>query len=310
MTLMGRGAESYVLFEPAEPKPIYESPVVVFLHGWMSVNPAIYGAWIEHLCRRGAVVIFPRYQSDFGTPSAQFLPNARRAIRDAFDVLESGVDMARPDRQRIAFLGHSAGGNLAALLAASCAKDGLPHPRAVIAVMPGEVAHLAKPSLAEIAPRTLLLVAAGDHDIVVGDYRARQIFEDASAIPPERKMFLLYRSDRRGPTPLLADHFAPTAAQPLFDTGEGPLRATQLASARLDLLDRYGFWRAADLTMMAAFDGKTLHEASEGGALFLDLGRWSSGQAVRAPLGGSKLEKIPSLPLPHGARLFPAPPDR
>ena len=29
--------------------------MVVFLHGWFAVNPAFYGAWIDHLVRIGPV---------------------------------------------------------------------------------------------------------------------------------------------------------------------------------------------------------------------------------------------------------------
>src|SRR5262245_4974237 len=53
-----QGAQEYWLFEPAKPKP--ESvPVVVFLHGWGAMNPLLYGGWIEHLVKRGNIVVFP-----------------------------------------------------------------------------------------------------------------------------------------------------------------------------------------------------------------------------------------------------------
>ena len=113
----GRGARSYWLFEPAEPTPGI-APVVVFHHGWFAVNPAAYGAWIEHLVRSGQIVIFPRYQADGLTPAADFLHNALAAVRDAFDVLETSPVHVRPDRRRFALIGHSAGGNLAAQMAA------------------------------------------------------------------------------------------------------------------------------------------------------------------------------------------------
>ena len=71
------GPRSYWLFEPTEPRP-ETAPVVVFIHGWLAVNPGVYGAWIEHLCRSGKVVIYPRYQGDSWTRPAEFLPNAAR----------------------------------------------------------------------------------------------------------------------------------------------------------------------------------------------------------------------------------------
>ena len=60
-TEFGSGVKSYWIFEPADPKPAI-APVVVFHHGWLAVNPGIYGAWIDHLTRRGAIVVYPRYQ--------------------------------------------------------------------------------------------------------------------------------------------------------------------------------------------------------------------------------------------------------
>src|SRR5262249_36912618 len=56
----------YWLFEPVGPHagpaagPL---PLVLFLHGFDVTDPEIYHAWIDHLVRRGAIVIFPDYQT-------------------------------------------------------------------------------------------------------------------------------------------------------------------------------------------------------------------------------------------------------
>src|SRR4051794_40585446 len=39
---MGGGSKSYWLFEPADPAPEV-APVVVFHHGWLAMNPGLYG---------------------------------------------------------------------------------------------------------------------------------------------------------------------------------------------------------------------------------------------------------------------------
>ena len=87
-----------------------------------------------------------------------------------------------------------------------------------------------QPTLDRIPATTLLIVAVGDEDIVVGDLRGRQIFAEASAIPPSRKRFIFFRSDRHGYPPLIADHTAPTGTHPRLDNGEGhlPIAATEL----------------------------------------------------------------------------------
>ncbi len=111
---IGLGPRSYWLFEPDRPRP-EKAPVVVFLHGWFAVNPAFYGAWIDHLVRNGHIVIFPRYQNDITTMPQDFLPNAVAAIHDAMGVLsQDGVHHVRADSSRFALIGHSAGANLAA----------------------------------------------------------------------------------------------------------------------------------------------------------------------------------------------------
>ncbi len=300
----GQGPQAYWLFEPAEPTPAM-APVLVFNHGWLSMNPGIYGAWIEHLTRRGFVVIFPRYQADWSTRAEEFLPNALAAVRDALDVLETAPGRVRPDRERFALLGHSAGGNLAVQLAAIAHDVGLPSPRAVVAIMPGEVLHQPEPSPSKVPATTLLVVAAGDQDRVVGDYVARQLFSGTTAVPPDRKLFVLYRTDRRGPVPMIADHVAPTAALSRLDSGDGPLRILQMNLARHDLLDRFGFWRLADLTLDAAFDGQTLAEATRDGALLRDLGHWSTGLVVTPPVVNSDLAAIPHVFPSNGAKLIP-----
>jgi dienelactone hydrolase len=301
---LGDGPRSYWLFEPTEPVP-ERAPVVVFNHGWLAVNPGVYGAWIEHLARRGFVVIFPRYQADWTTTPAEFLPNATAAVLDALDVLETAPGRVRPDRDRFALIGHSAGGNLAALMAASASIAGLPKPRAVLAIMPGEVMHLPEPRPATIPAETLLVVVAGDQDRVVGDFRARQIFAEATAVPAERKAYVLYRTDRRGPVPIIADHLAPTAGLKRLDSGEGPLRAYQFSHAEVDLLDRFGFWRLADLTLDAAFTGLSLAEATAEGKLIRDLGRWSNGLVVTPPVVDADLGAVPRVFPSNGARLIP-----
>ena len=299
----GVGARSYWLFEPAEPAPT-SAPVVVLNHGWLGVNPASYGAWIAHLTRSGAIVIFPRYQADAMTRPSDFLPNALAAVTDALDVLDAAPKHVRPDRTRFVLLGHSAGGNLAAQMAAVAAEARLPKPRAVIAMMPGEVQAIRDIDLAKIPSDTLLIVAVAEDDRVVGDVRARQIFTEARAIPTCRKKFILYRTDLHGNPWLIAHHFAPTALDRAFDNGDGFWKSLQMSQAEVNVLDRVGFWRMADLVMAAAFAGKTLDEASNFGNAFRHLGYWSDGKLVEQPVVDDDLTKIPRVFPTNGVRLF------
>ncbi|QDV33683.1 alpha/beta hydrolase [Tautonia plasticadhaerens] len=299
----GEGARSYWLFEPAEPRPDEPAPVVVLLHGWMSTNPGLYGAWIAHLARRGHIVIYPRYQDDWTTRPAEFLPNSLDAIRNAVAVLETAPGRVRPDRDRFALIGHSAGGNLAVQLAAMADEVGLPAPKAVVAALPGEVLPASGPELADIPASTALVVAAAQEDVVVGDDRAREIFEGARSIPRKNKQFLFLRSDRTVDPPLIADHAAPMAALPWLDTGEGPLHAFQMNGASVDHFDREVFWKAADLALLAGFSGRSLDELTDSGSRFQHLGHRDDGLPIRPPLVSDDLASIPRVTLANGVRL-------
>jgi pimeloyl-ACP methyl ester carboxylesterase len=304
---IGQGPRSYVIFEPEKPKPEGKAPVVVFLHGWFAVNPGFYGAWIDHLVRDGRIVIFPRYQNDVGTMPQEFLPNTLAAIRDALGVLHDGVGHVRPDPGRFALIGHSAGANLAAQVAAvaSDAHSEIPLPQSLIAVMPGEIVPMREPSLSRIPSTTLMIVVVGEEDLVVGDLRGRQIFAEATAVPRSRKRFILFRSDRHGFPPLIADHTAPTGAHPRLDNGEGIFRSLQLSFSDVNALDRAGFWRMTDLTLEASFSGKTLDDATRDQEQFRHLGYWSDGRKVNPPIIGDDLSTIPRVIPANGLRIFP-----
>jgi acetyl esterase/lipase len=303
---LGEGPRSYWMFEPADPKP-ERAAVVVFFHGWFAVNPAFYGAWIDHLVRSGRTVIFPRYQNDVGTLPKEFLPNGVAAIRDAVEVLETSAKHVRPDLGKFALIGHSAGGNLAAQIAAVAADphSGVPHPRLVVALMPGEVLPSKEPRLERIAPSTLLLVAVGEDDFLVGDLRGRQIFTQASSIPRSRKRFLLFRSDRHGFPPIVAEHTSPTGANRLLDNGEGLFRSFQMSLGEVNALDRAGFWRIADAALETAFAGRTFDEAIRDAERFTHLGYWSDGRKVIPPLMTDDVASLPRVSLPNGIRMIP-----
>jgi acetyl esterase/lipase len=302
-TEIGTGPRSYVLFEPAEPTPA-RAPVVVFHHGWLAMNPGVYGAWIDHLVRSGNVVIYPRFMES-ETPVPEYLPNVMAAVVDAFDVLESSHAHIKPDRARFALMGHSTGGVLSVQVAALARTRGLPEPRAVIAVTPGDVLRARGPSLADIPPTTLLVVVAAEHDVVTGDGRAREIFREATSVPPARKKYILYRSDIRGRPALWADHLAPTAALAAFDNGDGPFHDFQMSQGATNAFDREGFWKVADVTIAAGFAGQTLDDARLTAPDLRRLGFWSNGRPVLPPIIADDPSEVPRTVPGHGFRLIP-----
>lgn len=175
---VGKGTQSAAIFQPRSPGGPAEGAVVVFLHGWAGVDPALYGPWIDHLVRRGTTVIYPIYQEppflDTATPLANTLVSLRMAFEDVT------VDPAR-----LVVAGHSAGGALSADYAASAGAAGLPRPAAIFSVYPGRSigdvqAQLRPVDGSNIASRTRMLVYAGARDRLVGTRWARQIARTAT----------------------------------------------------------------------------------------------------------------------------------
>ena len=113
--LLGEGARAFHLYEPADPAPA-TAPVILFLHGYLGVNPIVYGAWIEHLVRRCNIVVFPIYQ-DTLIGAERYSDDALAAVREAFQILSSESGHVRPDAEgHWALVGHSLGGPIAANL--------------------------------------------------------------------------------------------------------------------------------------------------------------------------------------------------
>lgn len=252
-------------------------PVIYFLHGYGLADTAPYRSWIEHLVRRGAIVIYPNYQFSALTALRDYTPNSVAAIRDALLRLEAGTG-PRPDYTRVAAIGHSMGGAIAANLAASAGAQGIPQPRALLTINPSNgsgYGSLAMPleDFAQIPSTTLLLSMYSDRDDRVSDDLARQLFHGATAVDLADKDYVILNSDAHGSPALLADHFAALAG-----------RAVDSSLYPPDALDWYGLWKLGDALMSAAFHGLDRDIALGGGSeAQRAMGYWSDGRAV-APL--------------------------
>jgi pimeloyl-ACP methyl ester carboxylesterase len=292
----GKGGQEYWIFEPDSPKP-RTAPVIVFLHGWGGMNPLYYGAWIDHLVKRGNIVIYPRYQANLLTPIGEFTPNTIAAVKDAISRLQTESGHVSADLNKFATVGHSLGGVLAANVAALASESKLPHVRAVMSVEPGITEPPVNVQLADlkkISGDTLLLAIAGDQDSLVRDTDAKRIYYESTNVSAENKDFVTLVSDSHGQPALLASHRAPTALDKDYDSGEGlsgpaggSLGDTQVSrrvrpeTMMVNALDYYGTWKLFDALCDAAFTGKNREYALGNTAQQRFMGVWSDGVPVK-----------------------------
>jgi len=297
----GTGNDEYWIFEPDTPKPA-TAPVVVFIHGWGGMNPLYYGAWLDHLVKRGNIVIYPRYQATLLTPIQDFMPSAIGAIKDALERLQTERTHVKPDLNRFAVVGHSVGGLLAASVAALASESKLPPVRAVMSVEPGITEapiNIPLADLKKIPAETLLLAVAGDQDTLVRDTDAKRVYYESTSVPAANKDYVLMVTDTHGTPSLQASHRAPTAMDRNYDNGEGvgggpanPERVGNSSSSRqsqdrrletmmVNALDYYGTWKLFDALCDAAFYGKNREYALGNTPKQRFMGVWSDGIAVK-----------------------------
>ncbi len=255
----GEGGRQFWIIEPAQPAP-KSAPLIIFIHGWSATTPDTYRGWINHLSKRGNVVVYPRYQERLFTPAGEYFPNVVASVRHALAVLKQPGHVA-PDLSRVALVGHSVGGVQVVNYAASAGAEGLPVPKAAMSVQPGQ-GSVRGPKLVPmrdagtIPADTKLLVMIGDADGMVGSACARTIWRGTKHVSD--RAFITMQSDAHGSPPLNANHLAPISWN----------------RAAIDALDWLGFWRTFDSLMDAAFSGKPL-------AVEANMGTWSDGTPVK-----------------------------
>jgi len=261
----------YWLFEPEAPRDgasIPDTlPLVLFLSGCcpppgtLNPEPAKYRDWIDHIAKRGAVLIYPRYDFYSG------LPDVVRMVRAAIAEIATGTHPA-VDTAHIAITGHSIGGLLAVNYAGAASKD-VPAANALMLAMPACVG-CPNPidDLTAISPTTDILVVVAEEDRVGGDVMAKQIWARLDRIPLDRRDYITILSDRHGQPPLIADHELPATA---------PFAG---APGVLDTLDWYGLWRPFDALVACSRAGQECATALGHTPAQRYMGQWSDGVPV------------------------------
>ena len=151
---------------------------------------------------------------------------------------------SKPDAQRLALVGHSAGGVICAKVAALARASGLPDVKAFMSVQPGRTRMVARrfamplEDLSLVPPETLILTVVGDRDRITRDVDARRIFFETTRVLPQNKNMVMVVSDTHGAPALEAHHFSPLARggppAPAVTSGR------QLSAGRERMLERQG----------------------------------------------------------------------
>ena len=262
---VGTGETRAYVFRP-QARSLSGLPLVLFMHGWRGTNPKSFGALIDLLVRSGAVVIYPVYQAEGDKTSPQKITaNAAQGIRAAIDSLNH-FHPQLIDQEKTLYWGFSMGAAIATNFAVRHVELGLPAPRAVVLVAPGDAYHVVRGSESmpivarlESLPATLpVFLVSGAADTSIGVPTARAWAARLCHLPRSHRALLLLPSHADGGQQISSAHGSPGAPDSRFDfpdaTAPVPKRIAGRdgfeASGSLNMLDFYGYWRIT----MAMFD--------------------------------------------------------
>lgn len=291
---VGNGSTRAYVFRP-DARELRGLPLVLFSHGWRGTNPKNFGSLIDLLVRSGAVVIYPVYQAEGEKTSPQkIVANAAEGVRAALKMLEHSQPHL-VDTEKTLYWGFSMGASISTNFAVRHTELGVPAPRAMVLVAPGDAYHVvhgaeAAPIVArlESLPATLpVFLVSGAADTSIGVPTARAWAARLCHLPRTRRNLLLLPSDSDGNKQISSAHGAPGAPDSRFDFPDSnatvptriPARESFEASGSLNVLDFYGYWRIT----MQLFDyvaGGSYPDAlfTPGSAENRFLGVWPSGK--------------------------------
>jgi acetyl esterase/lipase len=297
MTL-GEGARRVYVFLPSQPGlRAAAAPMVFFHHGWQGMNPLNFGALIDHLVRSGQVVIYPVYQQSEKTPPQIVTAQAAQANRRALSALQQRHGIT-PDAKRVLYYGYSMGAAISLTLALNPAAYQLPAPRALVLVAPGDAHHVAKGEQArsiigpvEKLPADLpVALLTGAADTTIGLPTARLLASRLCHIKADRRVLMVLPSDAHAGRKVNAAHGSPGAPDSRynFEPNRRDIpthiagRAGFEASASLNQLDFYGYWKVLDAMIDSLGKGYLPDSVfGSGTPQQVYLGRWADG--VRYP---------------------------
>lgn len=275
-------------------------PIVIFQHGWMGMNPRSFGALIDMLVRRGTVVIYPVYQNGQATSPQDVTNIAGEASLEAIKVLNMRFP-GLADTNRTVYFGYSMGAAISMNLALAAEKIGLPSPKAMLLISPGDAEHVAKGvagksiygSVENLPINIPVILISGIEDTEIGVPTARKLAERLCRL--KYKALVLLPPDKQGDQKVFAGHGSPGAPDSRYDFGPKksppailPIKYGFEKSSSLNQIDFFGYWRFA-IELLDYGNGKPLPAYIFGNnSDNRYLGSWSDG----TPLAPAIIEPI------------------
>ncbi|WP_170871630.1 alpha/beta hydrolase family protein [Desulfosporosinus metallidurans] len=236
---IGSGVNKYIIYEPS-PKATVTLPVLAFIHGY-SLNPTPDNNqdFIDHLVKKGNIVIWPYYENMFTDPN-NYDVNAGNAIKAAMNyIIANPSTHAQPKydpsgNMDFGILGHSAGGTTTANIASRYSTWSLPKPKAIMTMnagrnLDGSDDGVPYRDYSQIANDTYMLTLVSSEDTTVEDIPSRYIWNNSTQISSSLRDWILIKSDTHGSP----------------DTNDISSVHSDVNNQVLDAIDYYGAWKWA-----------------------------------------------------------------
>ena len=259
-------------------------PIVLLIHGWSAtyLRAPEYRpdeAFINHLVKKGNIVIYPVYLRGFLTPlPTKYVNNVALLTKES--LLQIRKLAPNNDLSKFAIIGYSIGGTIATYLPTI---KGLPLPKAIILVEPTEGVPFHIPvfnipffNLNKLPKSAILTVLFGSDDRIVPlKETIREIAHLSSELPS--RYFFEIQSDFYGDPPLAANHF-------------GFLGSYTERIFPINTID-YEYQKIIDASLDCAFFKRYCNMIKGDDPEFLKVGFWSNGTKVK-PIKKIDLTKI------------------
>ena len=305
----GDGENRSYAFFPAD-QSAEKLPLVIFLHGWMGTSPKNFGALIDHLVRRGSVVIYPVYQVDGNTIPQSITDTAAKSITSILKRLEQDKPNLI-DTQKTLYYGFSMGASMSINFANSPHQYGLPVPKGIILAAPGDAHHVAHKELAvsivnrpisQIPLNTPIVLLTGQEDKTIGVPTAISYWNEICS-QARQKILITWPSGKAEDESIASGHGAPGAPDERYDfsniNGPTPFEFLERLdtfpeSKSINNLDFYGQWKVVTGFLDAINNSSVPNWIFTETQLMSDLGKFKNGQ----PYPNAQIEKLCPAPIP------------